>query len=93
MYIYTYMTKQELKALIKECLFESMNESDEMELKKIGFVKTNDDDDYKIFKKDEWVVTMDKTTGKYTLEDISDRNVTTYIRNGTIRDILNSEYL
>jgi hypothetical protein len=87
------MTKKELKALIKECLFESMNESDEMELKKIGFVKTNDDDDYKIFKKDEWVVTMDKTTGKYTLEDISDRNVTTYIRNGTIRDILNSEYL
>jgi hypothetical protein len=31
------MTKQELKALIKECLFESMNESDEYTQWRNGF--------------------------------------------------------
>ena len=82
------MTKTELKELIKEVISESMSSE---QLKNLGFIKTNDDDDYTIFKKDDSVITFNKQTGKYTLEDVSDRDVRTYVRNGTIKDVL--EYL
>ena len=82
------MTKKELKELIKEVISESMSFE---QLKNLGFIKTNDDEDYTIFKKDDSVITFNKQTGKYTLEDVSDRNIRTYVRNGTIKDVL--EYL
>ena len=82
------MTKKELKELIKEVISESMSSE---QLKNLGFIKTNDDEDYTIFKKDDSVITFNKQTGKYTLEDVSDRNIRTYVRNGTIKDVL--EYL
>ena len=82
------MTKKELKELIKEAISESMSFE---QLKNLGFIKTNDDEDYTIFKKDDSVITFNKQTGKYTLEDVSDRNIRTYVRNGTIKDVL--EYL
>jgi hypothetical protein len=82
------MTKSELKELIKEVISESMPSE---QLKKLGFIKTNDDEDYTIFKKDDSIITFNKQTGKYTLEDVSDRNVTTYVSNGNFKDVL--EYL
>lgn len=72
----------------EEAISESMSFE---QLKNLGFIKTNDDDDYTIFKKDDSVITFNKQTGKYTLEDVSDRNIRTYVRNGTIKDVL--EYL
>ena len=72
----------------KEAISESMSSE---QLKNLGFIKTNDDEDYTIFKKDDSVITFNKQTGKYTLEDVSDRNIRTYVRNGTIKDVL--EYL
>lgn len=82
------MTKKELKELIKEVIGESMASE---QLKRLGFIKTEDDDDYTFFKKDDWLITFNKETGKYTLESVSDRDVRTYVRNGTIQDVL--EYL